>query len=81
MSKPSYPSVPEPTQNTLIDAVRVLKQSVELLTGQTRGVSYGAPRMFIQAVRPTTTDPGDLWIDTDTNKLSYWNGNVWIALT
>ena len=81
MSKPSYPSVPEPTQNTLIDAVRVLKQSVELLTGQARGVSYGAPRMFIQAVRPTTTDLGDLWIDTGTNKLSYWNGNVWIALT
>lgn len=81
MSKLSYPSIPEPTQETMLDAVRVIKQSVGLLTGQTRGESFGAPRMFIQAARPLTNDTGDLWINTGTNKLSYWNGTVWVALT
>ena len=37
---------------------------------------------FAQASRPTATDVGDLWIDTDDqNKLYRWNGSSWVQLS
>lgn len=81
MSNPSYPSVPEPSDNNVLDVLRTLKQTVELLTGQQKSKTFGAPRMFIQDTRPVQGDKGDLYINQTTKKLYYWSGTEWVALT
>lgn len=83
MSNISYPSIPDPgnTLEGIAESVRTMKQATELLTGQRNGVSKGAPRMFIQTATPSTIDIGDLWVNTATNKLLYWSGSTWTALT
>lgn len=83
MSNPSYVSVPEPSNKneSLGESVRALKHNVELLTGQLKGQSQGAPRIFLQSTEPNTSDAGDLWVNTGTNKLYYWSGQKWTALT
>jgi hypothetical protein len=77
-----FPSIPDPQSNieSLYDAVRTLKYSVELLTGQTGTVS--AARVFVQATVPSPLASGDLWIDTSrNNKLLMWDGVDWRAVT
>lgn len=83
MSNLSYPSIPDPgqSQESLFQSVMALKQTVELLTGQRPGPTFGAPRLFIQSVIPVTSDTGDFWVNSSTNKLSYWNGKAWILIT
>lgn len=83
MSNLSYVSVPEPSNEpaSLGESVRAMKHNIELLTGQLRGQSQGAPRIFIQSTEPSTNDTGDLWINNGTNKLYYWSGQRWTALT
>lgn len=83
MSKPSYPSIPEPTPTIegILPAVQSLKMAVELLTGQQSGVSFGAPRVFVQPSQPLTGDKGDLWIVEQSNKLHWYTGSQWVALT
>lgn len=39
-------------------------------------------KTFIQALTPTATATGDLWIDTDDNNKMYrWNGSSWVRIT
>jgi len=79
-----FPTIPE-FANSFEDisaALRAIKQSVEILAGLRQGEARGAPQVFAQATapRPTLTISygiGDLWIDTSTNKLNFWNGNAW----
>ena len=83
MSNIQFPSIPDPgaTLDGVLEAVRPLKQSVQLLVGQAGAEHRGAPRMYIQKIIPRSDHIGDLWINTDTNALSYWNGSSWIKLT
>ena len=83
MSNIKFPSIPDPgsTSDGMMDAVRAMKQSMQLLIGQTGADHRGAPRMYIQKTIPKSDHIGDLWINTETNSLSYWNGSNWIKLT
>lgn len=87
MSK--YPAIPEFTDDprSVATTVRALKEAVELLTGQRQGPALGAPLVFVQedtpsrAVRGAVFGRGDIWINTLTNKVSYWNGVEWEETT
>ena len=35
---------------------------------------------FIQATSPTAEGVGDLWIDSDDNKMYRWNGSTWVDI-
>lgn len=77
-----FPSIPDPQSNveSLYDAVRTLKYSVELLAGQTGAVS--AARVSVQPTVPSPLASGDLWIDTSrNNKLLAWDGVDWRVVT
>lgn len=77
-----FPSVPDPQANieSLYDAVRTLKQSVELLTGQ-RG-TVAAARVSASSTPPTPVASGDMWVNTaSNNKLFVWDGVDWRAVT
>jgi hypothetical protein len=82
MSNPSYPSIPEPVASieSLLESVRVMKITIELITGQLKGVSAGAPRIFVQSSQPNTNDIGDLWVNTTNSRMSYWNGSSWLVV-
>jgi len=83
VSNPSYPSIPEPMASIdgILETVRVMKLTIEMLTGQLKGVSSGAPRIFVQSSQPTTNDIGDLWINSANRKMSYWSGSAWLVIT
>lgn len=77
-----FPSIPDPQSNveSLYTAVRIMKQTVELLTGQTGAVA--AARVFVQSATPSPLASGDLWIDTArNNKLLAWDGIDWRVVT
>jgi hypothetical protein len=83
-----FPTIPEfaRTPGEIATALRAVKQSVEILTGQRQGESLGSPQIFIQAAQPNAAQQaalklGDLWINTSTNKMNYWNGSVWQVLS
>jgi len=78
------PTIPEfaSTPEEISSALRAIKQTVELLAGLRQGEARGAPQVFAQATTPKATltisyRTGDLWIDTSTNKLNFWNGTNW----
>jgi hypothetical protein len=35
----------------------------------------------VQPTAPTTPDEGDLWFNTNTGQLEYWNGSAWVPAT
>lgn len=79
-----FPTIPEfaRTPEEIATALRAVKQSVEMLTGQRQGESVGSPQVFVQAIQPNAANrgslkTGDLWINTSTNKLNYWTGSIW----
>ena len=77
-----FPSIPDPQSNveSLYASVRVMKQTVELLAGQTGAVAPA--RVFVQSATPSPLASGDLWIDTSrNNKLLTWDGIDWRAVT
>lgn len=77
-----FPSIPDPQANveSLYDAVRTMKQSVELLAGQSGTVA--AARVSVSATPPTPIASGDLWVNTaSNNKLFAWDGTDWRAVT
>jgi hypothetical protein len=79
VSNLAYPSIPEPGNKleSLLETVRIMKLTIEMLTGQLKGDSQGAPRIFIQSTQPTTTYKGDLWVNDSTSNMFYWNGSAW----
>lgn len=77
-----FPSIPDPQANTqsLYDVVRTMKQTIELLTGQSGTIA--AARVTVAAVPPTPLAEGDLWVSSENNnKLFVWNGISWLAVT
>jgi hypothetical protein len=86
MSK--FPTIPDfnDTPESLGTALRATKLTLEMIAGQRQGDSKGAPDMFVQQSEPSfnirsTHKVGDLWIDTSSNTLKYWNGTLWKALS
>jgi hypothetical protein len=82
MSK--FPTIPEFTnsQEDMSAALRAIKQVVEQLAGLRQGESKGAPQVFVQSTAPSAAlaisyKVGDFWINTSSNTLNYWSGNVW----
>jgi hypothetical protein len=77
-----FAAIPEPgaTLESVLDAVRALKNNVELLIGQ-RGNSPSA-RLFYQIAAPKSSETriGDFWVRKDTKALLYWDGREWMAL-
>lgn len=77
-----YPSIPD-SDGTLVSVnttLRTMKEAVETVTGQRRGEALGAPLMHLQPTPPSTARTGDLWINSTTNKLSYYTGKSWEAV-
>lgn len=83
-------TIPTPTNDpeSMLHAIRALKDVVERLTGQTpAGVNSTAPAgrvpaAYVQAVAPGTLGrlnlfAGDFWIQTGTDRLHYWTGEYW----
>lgn len=64
-------------------ALRTLKMGMEILGGLRPGSeSQGAPLIFTQGQQPrvamdSARRKGDLWINTDSDTLSYWDGKGW----
>lgn len=66
-------------------------QSSDLFIVQRNQQSYKMEASMLEALigggvkpgpdEPTDKQPGDLWYDTDTNILYYWNGSVWVPIT
>jgi hypothetical protein len=66
-------------------------QETDLFIVQRNAQSYKMAASEIEALigggvqpgpdEPTDKQPGDLWYDTDTNVLYYWNGSVWVPIT
>ena len=75
-------SIPEFSSDitSIMTALRVMKRMLEELTGQ-RGGSLGAPRIFVQAFAPdkakVSLKKGDLWIDSDSQFLNFYDGRQW----
>lgn len=66
-------------------ALRAMKQQLEVLTGQKRGPSKGAPSVYVQALEPTQSTlvvfkEGDLWINPEIKNLWFHNGSYWVKL-
>jgi hypothetical protein len=77
-----YPSIPDPQANlqSVYEAVRTMKQSVELLTGHSGTVA--AARVSVASTPPTPVASGDLWVNTGSNnKLFVWDGTDWRAVS
>lgn len=77
-----FPSIPDPVGNgaSVLDAVRAMKHSVELLTGQRGSVS--PTRVFVQSATPTAGQTGDLWVCTSANnRMLVWDGKNWSTVT
>jgi hypothetical protein len=77
-----FPSIPDPQASieSLYDVVRTMKQSVELLAGQSGTVA--AARVTVASAPPTPVAAGDLWVSTNANnKLFAWDGTDWRAVT
>jgi hypothetical protein len=77
MSK-TYPAIPDPIQTTdsMLNTIRALKISVELLTGQRGAVA--PTKVFVQTGTPTAEQVGDMWVNTTTNYLYFWSGTDWV---
>lgn len=64
----------------MLDAIKAMKQTVELLAGQRGGLAPA--RVFVQATTPVALREGDLWVKTNAaNKLLVWTNNAWLSVT
>lgn len=66
-------------------ALRTVKMALEILGGLRQGQSLGAPVVFVQGAAPddrlnTQLRIGDQWINTTTDRMYYWTGDVWKIL-
>lgn len=81
----NFPSIPDfghENPEGMGTSVRSMKETLEIMTGQRRGETVGAPLMYVQAKAPERKSKnfhrvGDLWINTQTDVMSYWNGSDW----
>lgn len=75
---PKFPSIPTPIQgnpSSYQDALMAMKQALEMLMG-TRG-DQPATRTFVDTKTPQAVSKGDLWVEPNSGRLSYWTGRLW----
>lgn len=41
---------------------------------------FNAPTLDFDTQQPTNVNPGDIYYDTDSGHLVYWNGTIWHKL-
>jgi hypothetical protein len=79
-------TIPTPTNDpeSMLVAIRALKDVVERLTGQRPGAETAgrAPSTYVQAIAPNSRAGvplfvGDFWVNTGNDKLHYWTGQYW----
>lgn len=78
----SYPTIldPQPTIESVTEAVRQLKMAIEQTSG-TSGTG-GSPRRFVQKDQPTDPKVGDIWADeADAGMIRLWNGHFWVDVS
>lgn len=83
MSK--YPSIPDfvSSLDSMSVALRAVKTVLEQMTSGRQGRATVA-LVFVQAYAPTEIQNpsyGDIWINSETNALKWWNGVEWLATT
>lgn len=78
-----FPAIPDFTNepHSMAASMRPMKEIVEQLGGLRKGVA-GASLTFVQGSKPMPVGAlkfktGDLWINPETNKLSWWTGVEW----
>lgn len=90
-----WPTIPDPTTNPegQVVILQVMKNLLEMLTGQRGGAPVSYVRVFRSEVAPGNNNStisardlkdNDLWIDKlNSDKLNYWDVNtqVWIPTT
>lgn len=54
-------------------ALQAMKNLLELMTGDRDKNSLGVPRLFVQRVNPVGGMLGDIWINTDSDKMFYYH--------
>jgi hypothetical protein len=81
-------SIPEVSADleSLVNAVRAMKEIVEGLTGQRPAMQAPVPRVHFSPVAPNAQlgiplKTGDLWIASGSGKLHFWNGRLWQEIT
>lgn len=84
MSK--FSAIPDVTDDprSLAPAVRAMKDIVEQLSGL-RGGSASVPTLYVLPREPKQILDGrlrirDLWIHSETNVMSWFNGEIWVTL-
>lgn len=84
----SIPSIPEfgISQAETLTVLRALKDAVEQLGGLRQGAARGAPQIYVLSTQPKPSRTlafkiGDLWVNTSTDKLFYYNGDTWREIT
>lgn len=81
----SIPDFNSASPESMGTSLRAIKDSVEQLTGQRQGQSLGSPSVFVQPNAPTPSrqtilSRGDLWINDESNVMSFWTGTQWKTL-
>lgn len=83
-----WPTIPDPTTDpaSLPEPIRMMKNVLEMLTGQRPGAPVSLARVWRTEVTPGGNNSpieirdlqdNDLWIDTgNNNKLSFWHGRL-----
>lgn len=51
-----------------------------LMGNTTSAVAFSSPSFWFQDATPTADAADDLWYETDTNILWYWNGTYWLSV-
>jgi hypothetical protein len=70
-----YPSIPMPASDVdaLYNTCMVMKQTIEQLVAGRSTAVQGGP--------PASPSVGDLWIQPDGGRMSYWNGSQWVLMS
>ena len=79
-----FPSIPEFTKDpeSMVAAMRAMKEALEQLTGQRTGGQVGYVAKFSGARAPSQDGknqigPGDTWFNEATAALYVWTGKTW----
>lgn len=79
-----FPAIPDFTNNpdSMVAAMRAMKEMLEQLTGQRAGPQQGYAAKFTGGKAPTpdgknSISSGDLWFNDATTTLYVWTGKTW----
>ena len=79
-----FPSIPEFTKDpeSMMTAMRAMKEALEQLTGQRTGIQVGYVAKFVGGRAPAQDGKnqiaaGDQWFNEGTATLYVWTGKTW----